>query len=403
MRVHIPEIVESPREAHWTRLKARVEYDEPGPLSSEEYWLDVPDAHASVLVTSGDPWLAWLAPLAATRGETLRLDAPVDGVLLANVREVMHIWSSWYPNLSVPRIDATVHEAPATEGGVASFFSGGVDSFYTALKHAEPAMPALPAIDTHIFVWGLDIDVRNEVAWNRALAANGAVAHELGRTLIAAVTNLRLTAFGETDWTRVSHGAALGGVAQALGRGFRTVLIPSSASNRDLRPWGSHPETDRRWSSSRTRVLHDGAEFRRTEKTEWIAAFPLALRHLRVCYVSSDGSNCGRCKRCYRTMLALEALGALHGCATFDRARLDPQRAERMFCKDATDAAQFGFVRDLAVRCERFDIVRAVDLSLVRSARLVRLLAILRWMRDLPIVWRFAMDWERRMLRNWVV
>ncbi|MGH2901344.1 MAG: hypothetical protein ACRDMZ_21885 [Solirubrobacteraceae bacterium] len=367
----------------------------------EEYWLDVPVEHARAFVDTADPWLAWLAPLAITIGESLTVDAPADAKVLMGVREVVRIWTEWYPHLRSVSI-----RAPMSTGGgvrksadrIGSFFTGGVDSFFTVLRERAPG----DQIQSLVFVWGFDIHLANEGAWQTALASNVSVANALGVPLVPVVTNLRETRFGQTDWTRLSHGAALAGVALALGGMFHTVLIPSSASQRDLRPWGSHPDTDVMFTSSRTRIIHDGSEWRRAEKTEIVARSDLALRHLRVCYESPHGTNCGKCKRCYRTMLALEAVGALENCATFDRGMLDMRRAARIYCRDDTDRKQFGFVRDLAAREGRKDIVSAIDRSFRRSARRLRVVDAVRRMRDMPVVWRWAPAWERQLLSRWV-
>jgi hypothetical protein len=404
MNVRAIELESSPRGDECTRLRARVEYESGSP-ASEEYWLDVPNEHADALPTTGDPWLCWLAPLAATMGESLTVHAPVDGLLLKNVRDLIGVWTSWYSHLHNIQIrvesSEELVELPADK--TAAFFSGGVDSFFTALRHTgRGELERHVPLDTLIFVWGFDIDILNGPAWETALASNIAVAHALDLSLIPVVTNLRETRFAEADWTKLTHGAALGGVAQALSGRFRTVLVPSSASLRDIRPWGSHPHTDPLFSSTRLRVVHDGAEYRRAEKTESIARSDLALQHLRVCYRSTDGTNCGECKRCYRTMLALEAVGALERCATFRRGALDLRRAERMYCRDATDVKQFGFVRDLAVKYKRDDIIRVIDRSLERSRRMNRLVAGVRALRDKPLFWRWAPTWEQRLLRQWV-
>jgi hypothetical protein len=157
------------------------------------------------------------------------------------------------------------------------------------------------------------------------------------------------------------------------------------------------------FTSSRTTVLHDGAAFMRVEKTEYVARSPLAMRHLRVCYRSEDGGNCGQCNNCYRTMLALETLGALEGCATFDRSSLDMDRAGRIFCQQDFDVRQFGYVLELARRMGRPDVERAVNRSLRDSARLTRRIARLRALRDFPLLWRWAPQWERQMLGGWIV
>jgi hypothetical protein len=101
-------------------------------------------------------------------------------------------------------------------------------------------------------------------------------------------------------------------------------------------------------------------------------------------------------------MLALEAVGALERCSAFALGALDMRRAGRILCIDDTDRKQFGFVRELAEREGRPEIVRAIDRSFLRSARMVRLVSLARRLRDLPLVWRWAPAWERRLLRRWV-
>jgi hypothetical protein len=74
------------------------------------------------------------------------------------------------------------------------------------------------------------------------------------------------------------------------------------------------------------RIVHDGCEATRAEKTAWIAErYPSVLKHLHVCIMlGRDGTaNCGSCKKCVRTMVALAAVGML------DRAPTFPQQLPR--------------------------------------------------------------------------
>lgn len=391
----------SRRQEGWTRLLGEVAYDDSGAV--EQYWLEVPDHYAKDLSQSGDAWLAWLTPLAITLGEPLRLAVPCDAVLLANMRELVRVWTDWFPELREVALVADASSPSSPGRRTASFFSGGVDSFFTALRHANgDGTPDTRHIDDHLFIWGFDIPLSNETAWNRLTRSLTRAAESMDRRLVPIVTNLRETHFQTADWSRLAHGAALAGVAHALSVGYSTVLIPSSAGYRDLRFWGSHPLTDPMLSSSRLAIVHDGPAFMRVEKTEYVARSALALEHLRVCYHDPEGGNCGRCNNCYRTMLALEALGSLQHSATFDRRWLDLRRAERVYCPNDFDIRQFGYVRDLARRTGRHDIVRAVEKTLRASARRHRWIQRVRQLRDAPLAWRWAPAWERRLLRGWV-
>ena len=404
MELRDVEVSASPRGSGFARLRGEVTYDDAA-HPAEEYWFDVASPLPEVLTTSGNPWLACLAPVAATIGEPLRLGPPVDVGLLENIRELLRIWTAWYPNLRPVSIEANIGQAPPRhERRTASFFSGGVDSFFTALRHANgEGTPRTEEIDDLIFIHGYDIPLENGAAYSATLPVLERAAEELDRRLVVTATNLRATRFGATDWCRLSHGAALAAVGLALEPAYATCLIPSSAGYRDLRFWGSHPLTDPLFSTSTTRVVHDGPAFMRAEKTEYISTSNIALRALRVCWRSASSLNCNACNNCYRTMLTLEALGALGRCSTFDSGALDLRRAERIYCPHSYDIRQYGYVRDLAERNGRADIVRAVDRSLTGSARLKKRVDFLRGMRDRRILWRWAKPLEDRLLREWLV
>lgn len=392
----------SPDRAGWTRLQARVRSDADG--LDETLWLEVTDRDADALRASGDPFLIWLAPVSALRREPVRLEMPVDRVLLEEVCEVQRVWQTWFPECRAVEL-AAVGEATTEPAAsrTASFFTGGVDSFFTALRHAAgDGTPRSVRIDDLVFVHGFDVPLANTAAAARVTGSLESAAAQLGKPLVVVRTNLRESCFARTDWPRHSHGAALAGVAHALGARYSTVLLGSSAGYGDLRFWGSHPLVDPMFRSSRLQLLHDGPAFMRVQKTEYVVRSPIARAHLRVCWKSEAGDNCGRCNNCYRTMLALEALGVLDDCATFDRRTLDLARVARIYCRHDYDVRQFGYVRDLARRERRPDLAEAVERALAGSETLRRRIAFVQRLRDRRIVWRWARAWEARLMRGWI-
>jgi hypothetical protein len=150
------------------------------------------------------------------------------------------------------------------------------------------------------------------------------VAAALGKELIEMETNLRSWSEPQLHWS-FYHGAALAAAAHLLHGEFDRILIPSGTSFKDLKPWGSHPCLDKHYGFGKLRFVHHGAETKRVQKVEFLAKHPLALEHLRVCYLNRESRyNCGECEKCLRTMLALEAVGALERVKTF------PQEINRM-------------------------------------------------------------------------
>jgi hypothetical protein len=394
MEVRDVRVTDSPLGKDRARLRAEVRY-ETGGVRSEEYWFDVPRAHAVDLSTSANPWVACLLPLVAHTGETLRIGLPVDRALLANADRIMRIWRAWYPALAGGSIQADAADSASdTSTRAAAFFSGGVDSFFTVLRRRDLAPPSERApIDDLITVWGFDIPLERADAFAKLRDRHARIARDLGKHFIDVATNLRSTRWREAQWSYLAHGAGLAGVALSLGRRFHTVYVAGSGSYRIDRPWGSHVLTDPLFSSGRTAIVFDGAAYLRTEKIEYLAQCPAALRGLRVCYELASDENCGVCNKCLRTMVTLSLCGALERCPTFPSTEIDLERLAGMDASAFVDARELEDIRALAVARHRPEVVRAVDRSLGRLRRR-------RWIRTGLSTVRQSLSSLRRRVRK---
>ena len=398
------EVVDAPGSPERTRLQGTVRYDDG---REELYWLDLPRSAAGALgAAAGDPWLAWLLPLAATRGEPIRLSLPVDVELYDHATEVVRIWRSWYPGVAEVAVEAPRRKPAAspTDGITAAFLSGGVDSWFTVLRPRAEARPAERApVREVITVAGFDIPIDKPDAFRGLADRLTRAAERTGHSLLPVATNLRATRWSEADWGWLAHGAALAGVALALGRRYRTVYLPATGGYRDLHPWGSHPLTDPLWSTAATAVVHDGAAFTRVEKTRLLVSEPAALESLHVCWRSASDENCGACNKCYRVMLILELLGALERCAAFSARRVDLDRAARIYCAESWDYRELTDISRLALEMGRRDVARAVQRAMRRSVPLRRRLAWARALREAPVLGRWAGLLERQLVAGWLV
>jgi hypothetical protein len=307
-------------------------------------------------VISDAVFAACLLPAMASAA-TLRVAGPISPRLLSSAERIQEIFHAWAPDKLHPiTVEAEPREHSAPEPGtqVACFFSAGVDSFYSTLKHHDE-------IDVLVFVHGLDVALSDVIL--REHIANGVrnAAAELEKPLVEVETNLRAFSDQHVHW-ELFHGAALGSVALLLQKSYRRIYVPSTVSYRQLIPWGSHPLVDPLWSTESTELVHDGAEAGRFQKMERLAASEAALRWLRVCWKNPEGAyNCGRCPKCMRTMAGLEGLGVLSRSKTFptklDRRhlrRLDVPRApmNRAQWKDTVEGleelgADSGLLRDM--------------------------------------------------------
>lgn len=392
-------IAESPLGPDRARLSGHVQYDQ-GTPKEEIFWFDVPVEYRGSLSTSGNPWLVCLAPLAISLGEPLKIEEPVDPLLLKNVQGLIKLWKNWYPHLHLVPIEAP-NVAPVRAAGpprTGAFFSGGVDAFFTVFRHQEPIQSWEHIhIDDLIFIWGFDVPLDKPDALDRTRRALQAAAKELGKNLVVVASNLKNTRLErDAEWGALWHGSGIVSTGLALEKRYAQLVIASTYSYVNLAPWGSHPLSDPLLSTLGTRVIHDDVSFSRAEKTEVVARSDMALRTLRVCWNARSERNCSYCNKCFRTMATLEVLGALERCPQFDRKRLSLEALSRLFSGDHNDRILLLEVRDLALRKGRKDIAEAIDRSLARSRRMQKWVSLATWLGRQPYVWR----WERPLLQR---
>ena len=369
------------------RLTGEVRYAD---SRREAVWYEVPADLERDLSTTGNPWLVALFPLAAKLGEELRIPLPVDRLLVRNLTELARIWRGWYPDLHEVPLDVDVHDSPvlrppSSPARTAAFFSGGVDSFYTVLRHQERVPGRIP-IDDLVSIQGFDFPLRLSDAFHRHLHRLERAGRQLGKPVVWVATNLRESRLREAPWADLWHGPALASVGLALEKRYRHLMVAASSVYEETEPLGSHPLTDPLLSTGTTQVLHDGADATRTEKTVRVAQSDLALNALHVCYREPESENCGRCRKCTLTMVTLAALGALDRCPTFPQS-LDLERIGRVYLASAMQRRGARRLRSLAEKHRREDLARAIDHAVRASAVRARLLAVVR--RTLPF-WRLS-------------
>lgn len=272
----------------------------------------------------GDAFLAVALLPAMPAGEALEVapDAPSSGKLLAGIDRLQDIYHCWNPVFKKVAVRASVAAPSPSNHGTASFFSGGVDGTYTALKHAE--------ITHLVLINGFDLFLE-PAAFAEAVERNRRFAEGLGKTLLPVETNFLdfNDRFGVSR--ALSHTSCLGSVALALA--FPRTYIASSRTYRHLIPAGSDPLTDPLWSSEATEIIHDGAEASRREKTRKIFECRAVPGNVRVCW-HDPNRNCGRCEKRLRTRMILRALGV--SSPAFEE--LVPWMNSRRFARPASES-----------------------------------------------------------------
>ncbi len=277
-------------------------------------------------LSSSQDWIVPVALLEAmVAGKPLNIHGAVSSGLQRNLPTLQDIYSSWLPNAKKVDVSATSTAAERVSSGGSVFFSAGVDSLYSLLKHRE-------SIDNLILVHGFDIPLDNLAFFERVRSTGREVAALFDKRLISVKTNLN-TISQPCSWG-MQHGAALAAVAHALEPNHSTVYVGATHSYKDLHNWGSHPLLDPLWSSSTVQIVHDGAETDRPGKLKLIGEYPEVMKHIRVCYQNTGQYNCGECEKCLRTMIALLGLGLLQS-APFP-SRVDPEAVRKIRLTDVS-------------------------------------------------------------------
>lgn len=231
---------------------------------------------------------------------------------LARIQDIYCQWKTSLRRVVVENIVPVPQVNPAANR-VGVFFSGGVDSFYSLLKHRDE-------ITDLIFIHGADIPLDNTLFRKAVSQRLRDVAASFDKNVIEIETNIRELLDPYVNWAFVSHGAALASIGHLLTPYFRRIYIAASHTCPDFSPWGSHPDLDPLWSSDTLEFIHDGFEVTRVDKVGFITKFDTALQHLRVCNNKSlSAYNCGTCEKCIRTMINLKVHNALNKCPAFGR------------------------------------------------------------------------------------
>ena len=295
--------------------------DAPGLGVPERFFYTVQRPPANGAELSACPFVPPLLLLAAYSSRDLIIEAPVSQVLLDHLRAVLALWHQRDRNAEL--IDVTAVPVPLTRraSAAASFFSGGVDSFYSVVSTDSRYGSADPRfIRFLIFCQGFDIPLDDRRRQEYVRAHLERAAGDLGKELVIARTNARdfVRCVG---WTRHGYGPCLGGLALALSAITDTVYRPASYAYHQIQAGGSnasHPFFDSLWSTETVDIVHSGAESTRAEKIARLSRSSVALAHLRVCWQNVGGAyNCCRCEKCFRTMADLELCGVLDGMEAF--------------------------------------------------------------------------------------
>ena len=302
------------------RLIATVSCGTLSTATNFDLWYAFPKEYKQFISLTGNPFIAALLLPSMSMCEPLIIDGPISPQLYSASSKIMDIFHSWDKSFKKIKIKAEDCVNVMDPIANASFFSGGVDSFYTILKNAELHQNDADSISHLILIHGFDIPLNNEEMFNKVFKNIYKIGERLGKKVITVKTNLRDVTKAYVKWG-IYHGGALVSIALGLEKLLKKVYIASADSYAQLIPTGLTPYLDPLWSTENLIFEHDGAEATRLEKIQnKIIKSPVALENLRVCWKNvAQKFNCCECEKCLRTMISLSLLGVLEKCSTFNK------------------------------------------------------------------------------------
>ena len=225
-------------------------------------------------------------------------DTPISRELFNRLIEIQQIYSCWNKDLKVVEIIADTYKEIKPYKKVGCFFSAGVDSSHALLRNMDEI--------SHLIIFNIFDYGNDDESWKHRINKQKKFADSINKTLIPVETNAReWTNSKKISW-HFAHGLFLSSVGCAFG--LSKAFVPSSHTYDELFPWGSHPLSDPMWSTESTKIIHDGAGFRRSEKLSDLLDNTLLADNLQTCWLYTD-KNCGMCPKCVRSIIAIHILG----------------------------------------------------------------------------------------------
>ncbi len=285
-----------------------------GDFFSVEFNENIEEVPESILVI---PLVCNVLPIIWMNNGTIYLNK-IDKTFYKAIFKIKEAYDEMLPNINLKgkvRCKRKIKNEYEPSELNATFFSGGVDSYSTLIRHLDEK-PNL------ITIWGADVDFENEEGWNVVKSYIQGIGEKYNLKNVFIKTAVkRFVDNSELErqyegilkdnwWHAMQHGIGLiGNIAPyAYKHRLNTIYVPSTYTKNDKNILcASRPEIDNNVKFGGTRVFHEGFDFNRQEKVNGITDYIKQQNDnikLRVCYRSKKGDNCCKCEKCYRTIMA---------------------------------------------------------------------------------------------------
>lgn len=286
-------------------------------IFSTEYSFHLGNVPKSIAVI---PFVVNVLPIVWLTNTRLEINE-LDEDFYFSIQDFKRGYSEMFPMLKFEGsviVNNTVKNSNSGTGHTGIFFSGGVDAFSTLVSHIQEQ----PFLFT---LWGADVAYNNVDGWNKVKLHIAESAKLLNLKSVFVRTTFRcflredklgiLVEKGKDSWWHgFQHGIGLIGHAAPFVYvfGIQNLYIASTYTIKEKGKvtCASDPTIDNYVRFCGCKVTHDQYEYTRQDKIRNICNYSKGTGKkilLRVCYNSSDGSNCCQCEKCYRTIFGLLA------------------------------------------------------------------------------------------------
>jgi hypothetical protein len=296
---------------------------------TEQAYITTDRKYEKFIARDASPFLAAVLLPCMKSQEDIYVEGTISERLFKNTKEIMDLVQGWNIGLEEIKVRSNgVTQDKSKPKYTASFFTAGVDSFYTYLKHKNIKSTKISHL---VLVHGFDVPLSNKAFFKKVRTTVENVAKQEKVHAVILETNIGEIIEKRLVWD-FAHGGALAAVALMLRKNLKTVLVPGAVRNNQLFPYGTHPALDKLWSTETMKVKSDGGEHDRIGKiVKVVSKSPLALKYLRVCTQNIKGKyNCSRCFKCLMTMMYLEGTGMLKQAKTFEK-KIDLAAVRKMY------------------------------------------------------------------------
>jgi len=239
---------------------------------------------------------------------TLKVHGEVSPKLLSNIETIQDMMKNWFPVRFPDSVEvkarALIPKNSYYKPKVAAFFTAGVDSLNTFLKHKDEIDYL---VYHHKFIDEKGMKISNKKETNNIKE----FAKKYGKEVIEVKTNISGFVVPHAEWTAQYHGSAFASAAILLSKDIGKFYLGSSHCYSSLVKYGSHPALDYLFEVEGMRLIHDGAESTRIDKIRRISQHPEVFKYLNY---GCGKEICSKPEKCIRTMIMLDLFGIRDKC-----------------------------------------------------------------------------------------